>query len=281
MDRTQVNFAQAEGVEPLPQQLKLKTVSKQLSALLWAIIHSELDGATGYTEIYGDAYLKQPWKNILIRWWVTELHRNVDEFPSPEKITSVVKSKVTSTDYVEVFGFIQFLIRQPDCPLQLGKAISIALIRSKAAYRVTEKTVFPISSEEEADAISRAMTIAASFNAKGPSAHLTNAATELTNGNWAASIRESIHSVEAAAKVLEPTASTLGPALAKLEISISLNPALKKAFSTLYGFSSDEKGVRHALVFDEKADVGEREAMFMFGACAAFVSYLISAKQKS
>ena len=40
------------------------------------------------------------------------------------------------------------------------------------------------------------------------------------------------------------------------------------------GYTSDEQGIRHALIDQATADVGLDEAMFMFGACASFAAYL-------
>jgi DNA-binding NtrC family response regulator len=105
---------------------------------------------------------------------------------------------------------------------------------------------------------------------------LRNASAELTAGDWPGAVRESIHAVEAAAKLIEQTADTLGPALAKLQTSIGLNPILKSAFGQLYGYSCKD-GARHALVFEAESTISERDALFMFGACAAFVGYLLSA----
>jgi hypothetical protein len=34
--------------------------------------------------------------------------------------------------------------------------------------------------------------------------------------------------------------------------------------------------VRHALVFGDEAQVDEADALFMLGACASFVSYLLT-----
>jgi hypothetical protein len=52
---------------------------------------------------------------------------------------------------------------------------------------------------------------------------------------------------------------------------------LKKAFGALYGYTSDKKtGIRHAKVFGVDEAVDETDALFMLGACASFVSYLIS-----
>jgi hypothetical protein len=46
--------------------------------------------------------------------------------------------------------------------------------------------------------------------------------------------------------------------------------------TSLYAYTSDEKGIRHALLDDSTAKVDEADAMFMLGACAAFVSYLLN-----
>jgi hypothetical protein len=68
-----------------------------------------------------------------------------------------------------------------------------------------------------------------------------------------------------------PGTTTLGPALAALEKQGHLHGCLKAAFSSLYGYSSDEEGIRHALVFKEEAQVDEADALFMLGACASYL----------
>ena len=113
----------------------------------------------------------------------------------------------------------------------------------------------------------------AGFN--GSAAHLRVAAERIDAGDWAGSVRESIHAVESVARQLDPEAAqTLGPALDSLETRGVLHPALKGAFSKLYGYASDEQGVRHALLDRANARVGQDEAVFMLGACAAFASFL-------
>ncbi len=109
----------------------------------------------------------------------------------------------------------------------------------------------------------------------GSAAHLKNAAECINGQDWAGSIRESIHAVESVARQLDPKASTaLGPALAALEKRVSLHPALKSAFTKLYGYTSNEQGIRHPLLKQDSANVGMDEAVFMLGACASFSSYL-------
>ena len=53
-----------------------------------------------------------------------------------------------------------------------------------------------------------------------------------------------------------------------------LHPAFKEALIKLYGYTSDEEGIRHAYLDQSDAKVGQDEAVFMFGACASFASYL-------
>ena len=60
-----------------------------------------------------------------------------------------------------------------------------------------------------------------------------------------------------------------------------MHSAMKKAFAALYGYASDEKGIRHSLIFEGAAKVDETDAIFMFGACDSFVSYLIGRAKAS
>ena len=105
--------------------------------------------------------------------------------------------------------------------------------------------------------------------------HLRNASERIHAGDWAGSVRESIHAVESVARQLDPQASrNLKRALQSLDKRKALHPALKEAFNKLYGYTSDEQGVRHASLDRAGHDVGMDEAVFMLGACASFASYL-------
>jgi hypothetical protein len=75
---------------------------------------------------------------------------------------------------------------------------------------------------------------------------------------------------------LAPGTDTLGAALKVLEHRGRLHGGLKAAFGSLYGYSSNEEGVRHALVFGDEAQVDEADALFVLGACASFVSYILA-----
>jgi len=56
------------------------------------------------------------------------------------------------------------------------------------------------------------------------------------------------------------------------EGKIELHGALKQAFSRLYAYTSDEKGIRHALLDEPALDF--EDARFMLVSCSAFINYL-------
>jgi hypothetical protein len=80
---------------------------------------------------------------------------------------------------------------------------------------------------------------------------------------------------ESVVRVLEP-GGDFGKALAKLDAKVGIHGAMRAGFASLYGSTSDEKGIRHALLEVPAASVDKTDALFMIGACAAFVSYLIN-----
>lgn len=156
-------------------------------------------------------------------------------------------------------------------PSGLPERLNAELEATGCAYRLRDGMVVPISSEQMATAFSGALaTLGGEFASSR--AHLQAAAKALTKGDYAGSIRESIHAVESVARRISG-AKTLGPALDKISSS-GLHPALKKDFSSLYGFTSDEQGIRHALLESDMANIGEQEALYMLGSCAAFAGYL-------
>ncbi|MGH6929122.1 MAG: hypothetical protein ACREEV_12470, partial [Dongiaceae bacterium] len=183
--------------------------------------------------------------------------------------------------YIELFGFLQKVLRHDDSPYELAEDIDAALRQSLSAYVLVENDTFvPAVTEEEGAAVEQAFADLSSSELHGARAHLRKASDQINAGHYADSVRESIHAVESVARTLEPKAAkTLEPALAALEKKGVLHPALKQGFSKIYGYTSDEQGIRHALIDDAAADVDIHDAIFMLGACASFITYLIGNAQ--
>jgi hypothetical protein len=85
------------------------------------------------------------------------------------------------------------------------------------------------------------------------------------------SIKESISAVETLVKIAtESDKGTLGELIKKLGV----HGALEKAFSNLYGYTSDEGGIRHSLM--DEPNPAFDDAKFMLVVCSAFVNFVQS-----
>ncbi len=275
-DRKKLSFAQAEGVEPLPPQLARTEVTPQLRSLLWAIIDESMKESRLLRD-YDKTRITGPWDEILRAKNIVLDHRMADEFTTVfDASHKEIKKIFASGDYVQIFGFVQWLLRRPDCPIR-SRDVQKMLKHSRAAYRLLDdgKTFVPISDDTEREVLNKAFADLTSSEFQGARTHLRSAADELTSGSPADSIRESIHAVESVARVIGGTKSLTG-ALQRLKSKRKIHRAMEQGFGSLYGFSSDEKGIRHPLLEEDAANVDEADAQFMIGACAAFVSYLIN-----
>lgn len=264
-------FSQREGLAPIPAQLKLGEVTHALRNLLeYAICESAtpngLPGPCGET-----------WKAIARDLHVKLLGHNVSSAPETlQDALRIFKDICSGSDIGPLFDAIEFIVRHKACPDEVKRELTDAFVQARAAYRIVDdQYIVAIGTAEQANAYERAIADADRRNASGARRHLIDAGVKLRNGDWAGSVRDSIHAVESVAVGLAPGTTTLGPALEVIERKGHLHGGLKAAFRKLYGYSSDEKGVRHALVFGD-AKVDEADALFMLGACASFVSYLLA-----
>lgn len=269
-----LTFAEREGAAPLPSQLQLREVSQELRAVIWRAFSAHIKPS--YPTMGGLPYFDTTWRPIFEDLWSFRDHKVATFENDYHHHMAKVHTIVAKGDYLEFFGLLEWIIRRRGCPAQFRRDVGRALRHARAAYRVVDDdTIMPISDEQEAATVNRALTELAGAEFVGARKHLKASIEQLRAGKWADSIRESVHSLEAAARALTPSARELGPALRKLEESASIHEALKRGFGALYGFASDEKGIRHPLIDDDTANVDETDALFMLGACASFVSYLI------
>ncbi|MGA1856931.1 hypothetical protein VH569_13190 [Azospirillum sp. 11R-A] len=278
VDRHSMTFAQAEGEEPLPSPLKLKELSSSLRNELWSMIFVSIQRDKQTSGYNGNEYAGQKWSPILERLHLYHFNRPIDEYTNNlENWIPELKKICLKGDYIKVFGLFQFIIRTLKQNDQFINVIDSVLKKHKSAYFLVDgKTFFPISSDAEKSVVVSALDALSKSEYGGARSHIIKAIEEFESGDNAGAVREAIHAVEAVARSMEPSANTLAPALAKLEKTSRIHPALKAAFSCLYGYTSDEEGVRHALVENSSAQVETEEALFMIGACASFVTYLIA-----
>jgi hypothetical protein len=272
--RKNLTFEQAEGLAPLPTQLARTEVSQELRAVLWKYLHEQIDESSE-SGGYGP-HLGKPWRHILKEVHVYREHKLVDDFSTDLKpALAAVRRVFEKGSYSDIYGWLQFVLginRSREFVERIAKILRYC----RSPYRiVADDVIFPIGTDEEATTVNKAFVDLKATGFAGSREHLKSASAELGAGNFSDSIRESVHAVESVVRILEPSGD-FSKALAKLEAKAKIHGALVSGFKSIYGFSSDEQGIRHPLLDKGAPAVDEVDAMFMLGACSAFISYLIN-----
>ena len=149
------------------------------------------------------------------------------------------------------------------------------------SYRVIDRLVVPIINDEEIKSIQNASVT----KYEPVNKHIKKALELLQNRtkpDYENSIKESISAVESLCSIITITDgknNTLGKTLDLLEEEgIHIHVSLKEAFKKIYGYASDEKGIRHAGAIENEAKI--EDAIYMLVSCSAFVNYLIVKSEK-
>ena len=146
------------------------------------------------------------------------------------------------------------------------------LEQEKAGYRIVAGEVAPITNESEIQTIEQAV----STPYKSVNQHIKKSLafySDIKEPDYENSVKESISAVEAMC-IITGRDATLNKAIEKLKNNgVHIHPALEKAFTSLYAYTCDEKGIRHAGI--EFVDTPAEDAKYMLVSCSAFVNYLI------
>lgn len=269
-------FSQAHGYEAMPSMLELEQLDQNARTRITNVLINCVNAYTHYRSSVpkvGDR-MKAIARDLHIHHHV----RPLDDWSNERKyVADQFRNIAMRRSFNHVFDMIQFIMRHSQCPPFLIVDMKKAFFDSNLAYAIDDSdppTIMPIATAAEGESILSSLRELTDAGLQGSASHLRKSAECVNSGQWADSIRESIHAVESTAKKIDPKANELKPALQSLEKRIAFHPALKKAIISLYGYTSDEKGIRHALLNNDEARVDRDDAVFMLGACAAFASYL-------
>ena len=299
-----LTFSQRYGYEALPGPMQLEKLSDTLRREIWGATREFLitfrrtsnRGGFRFTDeaIYRfvenilGRHLGLPHDEIQINYF--EIEKQFKEILLKAKFNKVLDliGNITNQPYERIKssgdGVIPWQKREKfnDSREKLINTYQRQFEEQAAAYwldtSIRPYKFLPRSSMEQGYAVQQVLKTIEEGNIPGASAHLRKATEHINARQYADSIADSIHAVESVARQISPKETkTLGPALKSLENAGAINhPALKEAFSKLYGYTNDEQGIRHALLDKGSAEVGLDEAVFMFGACASFVAYLVN-----
>ncbi len=279
LDPRTVSFSQANGYEELPKPLALEEISNDARRNLWDLLW---DSAWYEWGTSSQLRLDNAWFEVFKTSHSTFLKLPADEFDAaPRILYGKYKALVlTSLPLHRLFDLWQIFLRHDYCPIEFTGGTGKVFAECQLAYMVdtgNPPTILPAVTPQEGKTLTAALRQLKEGGYSGAQTHLREAGVQINAGEWAESVQESINAVESVARQLDPkNANTLDSALNSLDKQVRIHPALKNALSNLYGYTSDEQGIRHAILDMPESPVGRDEAVFMLGACASFVTYLLS-----
>ena len=196
-----------------------------------------------------------------------------------ESIIAIMKTAFDRLEWFEVYDFLEFFANEIKDEKSYGNFVTSCnniLKKENAGYSFTNKRIVPITDVEELFEIEKVLE----NPIDSVKEHIKQAIilfSNRENPDYRNTIKESISAVESLSRIIsdKPNA-TLGDALKLIEKSdaVELHPALKEAFSKLYGWTSDKKtGIRHGIM--DIPNLSNEDARFMLVTCSAFINYLI------
>jgi len=254
-----MKFSQRNGFIPASKAIQTESIDQDLKTALWNVIYLFVFENGDLNEVFIDE--NEKCKNISISIFHNKFKLPLDSIPQNfYKVVALAKDFFMKSKWFEIYDYVEYFIDifkdiQPNDVASFIFALNKNLEKEVSGYRIINKRVSPITSEIELNAIDEA--ISNSENGNGVYTHLTASLRMLSdrsNPDYRNSIKESISAVEAfCKKVADGKAATLADALKILERKSGLHPALKSSFSSLYGFTNDSSGIRHAIMECQRA----------------------------
>jgi hypothetical protein len=280
-----MRFSQRIGKRQIKTVLQVDSMDTDLRNRIW---NSILEDFIGNLSSYNGNYEESDLGYIYRLLWKEFFNYPMDKLPTwnsgiikvdTSDVQDMLRDWFYKAEWFEVYDLLEFFSSLDNNGLNISfdEKCNRGLKKELSAFRVIKGKVVQITSEEEILEIEQAINDTNVW--KSVNTHLVSALELLAdrkNPHFRNSIKESISAVEALCKIITGNSSaTLGEGLTLIEKKHFLHAALKKSFSSLYGYTSDSSGIRHALL-ENDTEVGFEEAKFMLVSCSAFINYLKS-----
>lgn len=269
------NFAERYGYEKV-KSIQLETMDDDLRIRLYNFTLEQL----AICNCYRDQILSELSNNYFIV-----------ERGNYNDTVSLIREEILSGQWYKVYSLVEFIIpifvlcnkrgyvNMGPGSNNVVEKLNIILEIEKAAYRYVSDNIVPISNECEL----KSLDDSSNTHYSSINIHMNKAIklySDRTSPDYENSIKESISAIEAMCCIIvENDNAMLSSALDKFKKKgVRIHPALIQAFKSLYGYASDEDGIRHAGI--EFKNAPSEDAKYMLVSCSSFVNYLIEKYEK-
>lgn len=260
-----LSFSERQGLVPIPQDPIKENISDALRSRFWNIC---------------DKLIWEDYKNsgrsnqVVESIWAGFLNWHLDQMPNGHHdVIREIKNFFFLCEWHEVLSLVEFIskIKKNN---EFNKIINIVLEKEFSAYRLIDYYIVEVYSEHEVEEINNVINNSPYANVKEHIKRSLSLLSDKKNPDFRNSIKESISAVEAICKkITNKEKATLGEALKLIKNNHTLHPAFEKAFSNLYGYTSQADGIRHSIL--KEPDLCMSDARYMLIICSAFINYII------
>lgn len=301
-----MRFSQRIGKGESKHVLQIESMDDTLRTGLWNVVfrHALSETDLPHTDGAGGpdtCLLKEIWSEVLAR--------PRDEIPaSSDKVAQEIKTWFFKAQWYEAYDFVEFIAhvggnvydRYGVASLEMGEngcrplggpvdtdsfkqECNAVLERNSSGYRFVGNEIAPITNEIEIAAVEESMDTTVEHALAGANEHLNSALDKLSDKrrpDYRNSVKESISAVESLCRILSGDRRTTLPEAIKAlkDKGIAIHPALEQGIIKIYGYTSDDDGIRHSMTDNSACDLDE--AKYMLVSCSAFVNYLIGKASK-
>ena len=283
-----MRFSQRIGKKSIKTQVQLESMDNDLRVGLWNLFkvfyieemerEQQLRMTNKVEGISFNTFFMVLWHSFF-KWPLHSIS------PYLDSACNQILAWFGKAEWHEVYDFIEF-VGNTETRADAGQfrdACNSLLEREVSAYRFVGNEIAPITSANELAEIEGAFANTQVPLLAGVSEHLESALAKLSDRrspDYRNSIKESISAVESVCRLIAGDRTTLGQALKQVKDKVGLHPALEKGFSSLYGWTNDAGGIRHALM-DDSLPCDFEDAKYMLVSCSAFTNYLLAKAAKA
>lgn len=268
-------FSQRYGYVKVEDVFQLNDLNEETRKAIWNYL---------YLGLFSNRGLQDRPTRCAQSIWIHYFNNPADNIPAYDRdftyensLLTTIKKYIYEAKWFNVLDLLEELLYYTSDFYQfdLGEYINAVFEKYGVGYRVIDGLITPISDEVEIESIEGALA----NNTESARNHFTRALELMADReqpDYRNSIKESISAIESLCKKISGNEKgTLGDCLKTIEDKGHIHPAMKRAFQQLYGYTSDQGGIRHALTDDSEEPTLE-EARYMLVICSAFSNYLVS-----
>jgi hypothetical protein len=246
----------------------------------------------GFKNQYWNLILELFYENKNEKWirefttevWGTFLKKRNDSLPIYYQMSASIRQALfeEGIQWFEWFNLGEFVYERtirgnPTRELYYQTEINRILESENYGFRFNNGQFIQITNEAEIAVINELLDRTTGQKLKGINTHIRTAISLLSKKplpDYRNSIKESISALEAAPKIITgESGGGLDKALAILDSKLHIHEALKKAIRSLYGYTSDEDGIRHAII--EEREIYFEDAKYILLSCTSLVNFII------